>query len=94
MSLSSYNLRLKMQKNKEVIVTVTGSNGCLVEGDVVAARVGRYDSKYVSISPRRATTDANGEARFKIRGRKTNEGATIGFWCEEMKETVTVKVVK
>ena len=94
MSLSSYDLRLKMKKSKMVTVTVTGSDGCVVEGDVVKATIDKNSRKYVAVSPESATTDANGQARFKIRARRINERATIGFWCEEIEETVTVKVVK
>ena len=82
-----------MKKSKEVLVTVTGSDGCVVEGDVVTAKVGRY-GKYISISPKKAATDVNGQARFKIRGRKAKGTATVSFTCEELEETVTVKVTK
>jgi len=94
MSLSSYNLSLKMKKNKVVTVTVTGSNGCLVEGDIVEAKIDKSGKKYVAVSPKRATTDANGQARFKIRARERKGSATVTFICEEMEETVTVKVAK
>ncbi|MBI2471164.1 MAG: SBBP repeat-containing protein [Planctomycetes bacterium] len=94
MALSSYNLNLKVRKSKEVIVTVTGSDGCLVEGDAVIGKAGIFDRKCVSFSPRKAITDANGQARFKIKGKRTNESVTVSFWCEEMKETIAVDVVK
>ena len=82
-----------MKKSKEITVTVTGSNGCLVEGDEVVAKMGRFDKKYVSILPKKATTEANGPARFKIRAKKKGS-ATMTFICEEIEESVAVKVVK
>jgi hypothetical protein len=83
-----------MKKSKEVIVTVTGSDGCVVEGDVVKATIDKKYRKYVAVSPTSATTDANGQARFKIRGRKAKEIATVSFAYDEIEETVTVNVVK
>ena len=94
MTVSSYKLNLKMKSSKAVTVTVTGSDGCLVEGDIVEAKIIGYSGKYISISPKKATTDANGQARFKIKARKTKGKATVSFTCEEIEETVTVKVVK
>ena len=94
MSLSSNNLRLKMQKSKEVTITVTGSDGCLVEGDIVGAKIDKFDRKYVLVLPKRATTDANGQARFKIKAKKTKGNTTVSFTCEEIKETIAVNVVK
>ena len=86
-------MSLKTKKSKEVTVTVTGSNGCFVEGDVVEAKIDKSGKKYVAVSPKRARTDANGQARFKIRAKKKG-CATMTFICEEMEETVTVKVAK
>ena len=94
MELSTYNLRLKKQKSKEVTITVTGSDGCLVEGDIVGAKIDKFDRKYVLVLPKRATTDANGQSRFKIKARKTKGKATVSFTCEEIEETITVKVRK
>ena len=74
-------------------MTVTGSNGCFVEGDVVEAKIDKSGKKYVSISSKKATTDAKGQARFKIRAKKKGS-ATVSFNCEEMEEAVAVKVTK
>jgi hypothetical protein len=87
-------MRLKTKKSKEVSVTVAGSNGCLVEGDIVEAKIDEFGRKRVLVSPEIATTDANGEARFKIKARKTKGNATVSFVCEELEETITVKVTK
>ena len=65
-----------------------------MEGDIVTAKVGGFDSKYASILPKKATTEANGQARFNIKARKTKGKATVSFTCEEMEETITVKVTK
>jgi len=86
-------LSLKTKKSKEVTVTVTGSNGCFVEGDVVTAKIDKSGKKYVIISSQKVTTDVNGQARFKIRAKKKGS-ATVTFNCEETKEIVTVQVTK
>ena len=87
-------MSLKTKKSKEVTVTVTGSNGCFVEGDVVEAKIDKSGKKYVAVSPKRATTDANGQARFKIRAKGRKGDATVSFTSEEIEETITVKVAK
>ena len=87
-------MSLKTKKSKEVTVTVTGSNGCFVEGDVVEAKIDKSGKKYVAVSPKRARTDANGQARFNIKAMKTKGKATVSFTCEEIEETITVKVRK
>jgi len=83
-----------MKKNKVVTVTVTGSNGCLVEGDVVEAKIDKVGKKYVMISSQKVTTNAKGHARFRIMAKGKKGSATVSFNCEEIKETVTVKVTK
>ena len=87
-------MKLKRKSSEKVTVTVTGSDGCLVESDIVEAKIDKLGKKYVAVSPKRATTDANGQARFKIRARERKGSATVTFICEEMEETVMVKVVK
>ena len=94
MTISSYKLNLKMKSSKKVTVIVTGSDGCLVEGDVVEAKIDKSGKKYVAVSPKRATTDANGQARFKIRAKGRKGDATVSFTSEEIEETITVKVAK
>ena len=94
MTISSYKLNLKMKSSKKVTVIVTGSDGCLVEGDIVEAKIDKSGKKYVAVSPKRATTDANGQARFKIRAKGRKGDATVSFTSEEIEETITVKVAK
>ncbi|MBI2472585.1 MAG: SBBP repeat-containing protein [Planctomycetes bacterium] len=94
MTVSSHSLSLKRKDSKEVTVTVIGSDGCLVEGDAVAAKIGENGKKYISILRKNVTTDANGEARFKIKAKKTKGNASVTFVCEEMEETIAVKVAK
>ena len=77
-----------------VTVTVTGSNGCLVEGDVVEAKIDKVGKKYVMISSQKVTTDAKGQARFRIMAKGKKGSATVSFICEEMEEAVAVKVTK
>ncbi len=72
----------------------SGCCGCLVEGDIVEAKIVKSGKKYVAVSPKRARTDANGQARFNIKARKIKGKATVSFTCEEMEETITVRVRK
>ena len=72
----------------------SGCCGCLVEGDIVEAKIDKSGKKYVAVSPKRDRTDANGQARFNIKARKTKGKATVSFTCEEMEETITVRVRK
>ena len=87
-------MNLKGKRSKKVTVTVTGSDGCLVEGNIVEAKIDKSGKKYASISPKRGRTDANGQARFTISAKGKKGDATVSFTCEEIIETITVKVVK
>ena len=85
-------LILKVNKSNTVIVTVTGENGCQVEGDTVRASVS--DSSLISVAPQMQVTDENGEARFKITANNKTGNVVVTFRDGSLSTKVTVKVVK
>jgi len=88
-------LVLKSGEDGEVKVTLTPIEGCLPEeGEVVTAKINKSDRKRISISPRSATTDVNGEAFFVITAKNKTGNAKVKFRYENLKDTVKVKVIK
>ncbi|HHT9144040.1 MAG TPA: hypothetical protein ACFYD8_13395 [Candidatus Wujingus californicus] len=85
-------LILKVKKGDTVIVTVTGENGCQVEGDTVRASVS--DSSLIRVSPRRQVTDENGEAVFTIKAKDKAGNAVVIFRDRSLSTQVAVRVVK
>ena len=92
---SPSELVLKSGEDGEVKVTLTPIEGCLPEeGEVVTAKINKSDRKRISISPRSATTDVNGEAFFVITAKNKTGNAKVKFRYENLKDTVKVKVIK
>src|SRR3990167_7405653 len=83
---------LKVNKSNTVIVTVTGENGCFVEGDTVRTKV--YNPEIVRVRPIRQVTDENGEAVFTIKAKDKAGNALVIFRDRGMISQVAVKVVK
>jgi len=81
-----------VNKSNTVIVTVTGENGCPIEGDTVRASVS--DTSLIRVSPRRQVTDENGEAVFTIKATDKAGNAVGIFWDGRLNTQVSVKVVK
>ena len=87
------SLTLKRNASGDVTVTVTGEDGCAVEGDTVAATINLAGQKRVSVSPTSAVTDENGQSVFIVTGIKTGKAEIIFSAQEqEIKKTLTVKV--
>ena len=77
----------------EVIVTVTGEDGCAVVGDKVKAT--SNNTGIATVSPSRATTDANGQATFTITGNaKGSAKVTFKEDTADLKAKTTVDVTK
>ncbi|MBI2488265.1 MAG: SBBP repeat-containing protein [Planctomycetes bacterium] len=85
-------LILKVKKSDTVIVTVTGENGCQVEGDAVRASVS--DSSLISVAPQMQVTDENGEVRFKITANNKTGNVVVMFRDGSLSTKVSVRVVK
>lgn len=87
------SLSLKNKTSEDVTVTVTGANGCAVEGETVTATINSAGAKHISISPTSALTDENGQAIFTIVAKKTGNARVI-FNAGNLRESIVVKVVK
>mgnify|MGYP001600815410 FL=1 len=84
-------LTLNKKEFSEVTVTVTGADGCAVEGETVTATTNMAGNKRISISPESAETDENGQATFTIVAKKTGKTRII-FKAGDVKESIIVKV--
>jgi len=93
MALSPVKLNLRKNESDEVTVTVTGTNGCPVEGKQVTATVGRGRS-LVSVSPASQETDEDGQAVFTVEAKKRTGIAKITFSAEALKKSMNVKVLE
>ena len=77
----------------EVIVTVTGEDGCAVVGDKVKAT--SNNTSIATVSPSKVTTDANGQATFTITGNaKGSAKVTFKERTADLKTKTTVDVTK
>ncbi|HHT9106715.1 MAG TPA: SBBP repeat-containing protein, partial [Candidatus Wujingus californicus] len=76
-----------------VTVTVTGANGCAVTNDRVKAT--SNNTSIATVSPSKATTDANGQAVFTINGlKKGSAKVTFKETLSKLKVKVPVTVTK
>lgn len=91
--LSSHKLKLKRGESDVMTVTVTGENGCPVEGETVTAKVSRAGKKRISISSGEVT-DENGQAEFTVTARAKAGNAVVRFKVNGLKEKMIVKVRK
>ncbi len=85
-------LKLRREESGVVTVTVAGSEGCPVAGETVTAKI-KSGKKRISVTPLSQSTDANGNAIFKIMATKKTGNARVKFeTAGGLKATVTVKV--
>jgi len=90
-SVNPNTLKLDNKTSEDVTVTVTGANGCAVEGEAVTAAVNSAGKKRIYISPTNAVTDASGQAIFTITAKKTGS-ARVTFQANSLRESISVKV--
>ncbi|HCC30378.1 MAG: hypothetical protein A3G70_00505 [Planctomycetes bacterium RIFCSPLOWO2_12_FULL_39_13] len=86
---------IKKDQSKDVVVTITWGYGFSVGGENIEVEV-TAGKRRVSISPKSAVTDENGQAKFTILGKRVGK-AKITFKVKrgnygELKTEVTVKV--
>jgi hypothetical protein len=77
----------------EITLTVTGANGCAVVGDKVKAT--SNNTSIATVSPSKATTDANGQVKFTITG-NARGSAKVKFreYTANLKTKVNVEVAE
>ena len=75
-------------------ITITGADGCAVEGESVTATINKAGKKRVKVSPSSAETDENGQAVFTITAKKKTGKAKISFQAGSLESMLTVKVKK
>ncbi|MEK6634922.1 MAG: Ig-like domain-containing protein [Planctomycetota bacterium] len=91
-SASPSELKLNTKGSNKVTITVTGKNGCPVEGDSIKASVS--NSSLVTVSPRNKTTDENGRAVFTITAKNKTGNAVVTFRDGSLSTQVNVTVEK
>lgn len=95
MSASPSTLELNREESVQVVVTLIPADGCPPEeGGIVKAKVNKIGKKRITVLPQGATTNAKGEATFTITAKNKAGNARVQFRYEDLKTTVTVKVVK
>ena len=92
-SVSLSKLTLKERKSGEVTVTVTGDDGCAVEGEAITVVLNSKSKRSIKISSMRQITDENGEAVFTVTAKKKGN-ATITFKANGLIARLKVKVAK
>ncbi|WP_347273655.1 cell wall anchor protein [Candidatus Kuenenia sp.] len=84
-------LKLKVGKNTEVTLTLTGEDGCLVEGESITVKLNSSGKRRVSISPSKLISDEEGKASFTATGTAKGK-AKITVKAGSSKEKIKVKV--
>ncbi|MEK7291111.1 MAG: carboxypeptidase regulatory-like domain-containing protein, partial [Planctomycetota bacterium] len=92
-SVSPDSLTLAANKSADVIVTVTGTDGCYVENETVTATIDATSENYIAVSPASQATDANGQAIFTITALNNSGNAAVVFQAGSFIKIVTVSVI-
>ena len=94
MVVSPGKLVLKRSSSKSVTVTVTGEDGCPVEGETVTAKIDKAGQRRIVISPASGVTDTDGQVTFTITAGKKTGNARVTFQAGSVRKIITVKVRK
>jgi hypothetical protein len=86
-------LKLKQKKSSIVTVMLTGEDNCPVEGGRITAKVAKGKT-IISVLPKSAVTNADGQAEFTVTVRKKPDVAKVEFKTNSLRKILTVKVVK
>lgn len=89
--LSQDALALQKGESGELVVTVTGENGCPAEGVSITTTI-KKGRKRISLSPESGITDENGQIAFTITAKEKTGNAKVVFKTGKLKEKLTVKV--
>ena len=87
-------LILKKREGREVVVTITGTDACPVEGETVQATMGKSGKNYVKVLPKSNQTGSNGQAIFTVNAKNRTGRTKITFKAGDLKKTLSVKVKK
>ena len=85
---------MKRVKSYDVTVKLIGDNGCPVADKDVTVKINKAGKKCITVSPARATTEANGTARFTIQAKKAIGRAKVKFKAGSLNKSIVVKVKK
>ena len=85
-------LTLQKNGNGNVVVTVKGADGCLVEGVKVTATINASDKQIIAVSPGSLETDANGQAVFTITAKNKKGAAVVKFKASGLGKSATARV--
>ena len=92
MSVDPPSLKLKKKAKGDVTVTVTGADGCAVEGEMVNTITRGKNRKILSVLPSSAMTDKNGQAVFTITANKKGK-ASLSFNADNLADNL-VMIIK
>lgn len=84
-------LTLKMKQSGDTVVTVTGDNGCLVEGIMVKATIVSGNNS-ISVLPDSKKTNADGKATFTMKAKNRVGTAKVEFKATGLLPSVIVTV--
>ncbi len=86
------NIILNRKKSVEVTVTVKGENDCRFYYEPVIVSMISTSKKFISIFPKSAITDENGEATFTITAKNKTGNARVTFKAGASKKSIIIKV--
>lgn len=93
--VSDSKITLLFGESDEVVVTVTGTNDCVVEDVTVTASLNKAGKKRIEISSESEKTNENGEAKFTITAKNKKGNAKVTFKVDGVKKAkLVVKVRK
>ncbi|KKT20441.1 MAG: hypothetical protein UW04_C0030G0002 [Parcubacteria group bacterium GW2011_GWB1_43_8] len=90
-SVNPTDLTLARKTSEDVTVTITDTDGCVVEGETVTATINFAGRNRISISPSSAITDENGQTTFTITAMKKGN-SKVTFKAGDVKKSIVVKV--
>lgn len=93
-SIAAHPEELEIVKNEsaEIIVTVTGEDGCVAEDVKVKTKVSKNNPEKIKITPSGQKTDANGQVIFTIKAKKGKGKADINFKAKGVNKKIKVTV--
>ncbi len=85
-------LVLKRRKGHEVVVTVSGTDDCLVEGETVRAIMGKSGKNSIKVIPKNNQTDSHGQATFTVTAKNRTGRTKLTFKAGDVKKMLSIKI--